>query len=424
MSLNRPTVKVEIAFATDPDSSNPAWEDVSRYVMGFSVRRGRSYELDTIQASTLTLRLDAGDRRFDPSYSFSPYAPNVLPMRKIRVSATWSSTTYYLFTGFVERWPITWDAPKWGSVTVTAVDAFAALQQATISGTFAQASTGDRIAAVLTAATWAESSPAAGYWTLGTSALGTTTMLSYGTPTTVIAAGRTAVAEAVIEVTANTSALAHIQEVVAAERGVFFIDGQGRAVFQDRHDRYGATSIVTFTDGPTSATRLPYQDLHPDFDVDRIVNEVTVTRDGGVAQTASDGRSRTIYFRRSLSLTPPLLTDAEALDQALFEVTLRKDAALRFDQITVRPEGNMGTWPYALGLELGDKVTVERTPGSFDAITAETISQQCFVEAVEHAASPAMWETRFQLSPADRYDQFFALGSAVLADSASATLAY
>ena len=58
-------IKVEIAFATDPDAPLPAWQDVTAYALGVSIRRGRQYELDQIQASTCDLRLANGDRRFE-----------------------------------------------------------------------------------------------------------------------------------------------------------------------------------------------------------------------------------------------------------------------------------------------------------------------------------------------------------------------
>jgi hypothetical protein len=185
-------------------------------------------------------------------------------MRKIRVSVTYAAVTYYLFTGYVERWPLQWDAPAWGSVTLTAVDGMAALENAVVTGTFAQATTGQRISDVLTAAAWASSTPAAGYWTLDTSALDTTTRLSYGIPTTILDTGMETVQAVTVLPTDDTSALSLIQDAAAAERGVFFLDGQGRAVFQDRRSRYAATSLVTFADSAFSSSRLPYVDLQPE----------------------------------------------------------------------------------------------------------------------------------------------------------------
>lgn len=393
--------------------------------MGLSITRGRQYELDTIEASNLTLRLKNDDRRFDPTYTHSPYYPYVLPMRKIRVSVTYAAVTYYLFTGYVERWPLQWDAPAWGSVTLTAVDGLAALQNATVTGTFAEALTGQRISDVLSAAAWASSTPATGYWTLGTSALDTTTRLSYGIPTTVIDTGNETVQEVTYLDTDDQSALSVIQDAAAAERGTFFIDGQGRAVFQDMHHRFNATSQVTFADSAFSSSRLPYFNLQPDYDVTRVVNEVKVTRTGGTTQTATDATSRKNNFRRSLTLTPDLTTDTAANDQAYYELYLRKDAALRFDSLSVKGSANNLLWPFALGLELGQKVVVEHTTGANSTITPQTLSQGCFIEAVSHTvgADLADWQTTFQLSPSTLYDQFFLLDTAQLDSSANARLA-
>lgn len=421
-----PTVTVEIAFTTDPDNTSPAYQDVTAYCMGMSINRGRQYELDTIQPSTLNLKMANDDRRFDPTYTLSPYYPNVLPMRKVRVSATWLGTTYYLFTGYVERWPLSWDAPAWGSVTLTAVDGMAALSNATITGSFAQALTGTRVSDLLTAASWATSTPAAGYWTLGTSQLGTTTRLSYGIPTTVLDAGKQTVQAMTLVDTDQADALTKIQDAANAERGTFFLDGQGRAVFHDIRHRYNATSQITFADSAFSTTRLPYTNLVPDYDVTKIVNDVKVTATpGGTTQTVADETSRRNYLRRTLSLTPALTTDAAALNQAQFELHLRKDPALRFDSLTVKSSANALLWPFALGLELGQKVTVEHTTGANATIVAQTLSQGCFVEAVSHTvgADLADWQTRFQLSPSAKYDAFFVLGTAALGSSASAVLA-
>lgn len=413
--MSLPDLVVEIAFRTNPDATIPEWEDVSADVISFSVRRGRQRELDVVQAGVADIRLKNGDRRYDPAYSYSPFHPYVLPMRKVRVSAVWNSTTYYLFTGYVERWPLTWEAPQWGSVTITAVDGMAALAQADLADTLEQELSGSRIDRVLSAGTWPESTPqTGGYWTLGTSALDTTTILSYALSTAVLDTGMTTVAEEVIPEGGGLSALTHIQAVTQAERGVFFISGNGTAVFHDRHHRFGTASTVTFTDGSTSATRLPYQELEPTFDVDRLINEAIVTRPGGTPQSATDANSREKYFRRTLSLTLPLVTDAEAASRAEYEVTLRSEPHLEFTRLAVKPQADAATWPYALGLDIGDRVTVERTPGSFDPIPVETIIQDCFVESVAHQVTPSEWVTAWQLSPADDYDQFFVLGTSAL----------
>ncbi|MFF0481059.1 LamG-like jellyroll fold domain-containing protein [Streptomyces sp. NPDC004435] len=61
-----PKVTVEVAFDGGPFSKSYTWTDISDYVRGFQVRRGRNYELDRIEAGTLSLALDNSDGRFTP----------------------------------------------------------------------------------------------------------------------------------------------------------------------------------------------------------------------------------------------------------------------------------------------------------------------------------------------------------------------
>ncbi len=97
-----PYLKVEIAFSTDPTSGSPTWTEITQYVLGFSCRRGRQHDLARIEAGTLDARLDNRDRRFDPSYAASPYYPDVLPLRRIRIRASWNSVIYPVWQGYVE----------------------------------------------------------------------------------------------------------------------------------------------------------------------------------------------------------------------------------------------------------------------------------------------------------------------------------
>jgi hypothetical protein len=65
---------------------------------------GRSSERDNIQAGTHSVIYDNRDRRFDPTNTSSAYSPNVLPMKKSQLRATWSGTTYDLATGYADSW--------------------------------------------------------------------------------------------------------------------------------------------------------------------------------------------------------------------------------------------------------------------------------------------------------------------------------
>lgn len=118
-----PTAIVEVAFTDGPYEPYPTWTAVTSYVREITVRRGRASEVENFEAGTATLVLDNRDRRFDPFYTSGPYYGNLLPRRQIRIRATNNSTTYDVFRGYVEGWPVTLtDAGYDSTVTVQAYD--------------------------------------------------------------------------------------------------------------------------------------------------------------------------------------------------------------------------------------------------------------------------------------------------------------
>ncbi|MGH7895696.1 MAG: hypothetical protein ACREQL_13575, partial [Candidatus Binatia bacterium] len=139
------TARCEIAFQ-NPGSA-PTWIDVTSFLRSFSISRGRSNELDRIQAGTAVVVLSNRDRRFDSTNTGSPYYPDIVPMRRIRLTAELPGTgspfrmrserlrdgaslrgggtvTLALYQGFIEGWPQTWEDAKDSAVTVRAVDVF------------------------------------------------------------------------------------------------------------------------------------------------------------------------------------------------------------------------------------------------------------------------------------------------------------
>lgn len=131
-----PALAVEVAFASNPNDVSPTWTDITPYVQGFTSKRGRQTELDVFAPGTATIKLDNQDRRFDPSYAGSPYYPNVLIGKRLRISATYASTTYRIFDGYIDSWPQTWIARVAASVPVQATDAFKRFQQYPLNGNY------------------------------------------------------------------------------------------------------------------------------------------------------------------------------------------------------------------------------------------------------------------------------------------------
>lgn len=123
-----PTITLQAAFTTNPGAT-PSWTDISEYLREVTVNRGRQRELDRFAAGRSQFILANEDRRFDPTYAAGPYYPNVLPMRRVRLSATWASTTYVIFDGYADGWEQRYEPPQEAVCVLSATDAFKVLTQ-------------------------------------------------------------------------------------------------------------------------------------------------------------------------------------------------------------------------------------------------------------------------------------------------------
>lgn len=87
--MNYPTITCEIAFDSKPMATTQLYQDVSARLRGqVTITRGRPHEMDQIDIGTATLTLDNRDGALNPFNSASPYAPNIVPRRRLRLQAT------------------------------------------------------------------------------------------------------------------------------------------------------------------------------------------------------------------------------------------------------------------------------------------------------------------------------------------------
>jgi hypothetical protein len=360
--MSAPVYTCEVAFTTNPGTASPSWTNVTSYMTGFAIDRGRQKELDRIDAGTMSVRFRNEDRRFDPTHTTGPYYPNVKPMRKIRLSAVHNAVTYRLFTGFVQAWPQSWQGSRAGFSEVTCVDAFLPLSRADVgeNTTWPQEFSGARITRILDEAGW----PAADRS---------------------IDTGYSEIAEVTFALGAGVTALDAIRDVAGAELGTFFVDGQGFAVFQDRHHRKGAsylTSEATFSDG--YGVGITYQqNVVLDTGAEQIWNDIQVTATGGETQRSEDAASQLTYLRRTMARQVPLARDTESADQAAYLLAQYKDPQNRLDGITITPKSDT-VWVQALDPDLGRHITVKRWPQGVGA----QITQECSVEKITMRGQP------------------------------------
>ena len=389
--MTRPTLEFSCAFGQNPFAalSTLTWTDVTADVLidpalsgsPITIRRGRQSELGRIEAGAISLTLDNRSRQYDPEYASSPYYPNVRPLTRCRLRARWPTggTWYSLFTGYVSAWTPAYTGGQLAVVRVSASDAMNAIARATVSYT-GNEYINWAILSVLTLIGW----PSAD-WVYD----GAQSQVPTGSYL-------------------NQNPLQLIQSLIDAENGLFFIQGDGKARFQDRQWRIrNSTSLGTFGSG---VGELPYVDASMSYDETLIYNDIQVTRSGGALQEAIDTASQASYGPRVLSKPGILLgSDTEALGLAQWLLLRYSTPALRVPQIVLNGELAPATlWPQLLARDISDKITVKvRPPGG------GTITKDARIESVAHTIGLDSWLTTWQLSLAGE-DQYWLLGTSAL----------
>jgi hypothetical protein len=307
--------------------------DLSDVTRSIKIARGRNVMRDTYEAGTCTVRVIDQDGNFNPQNPASPYYGYLTPLRKVRVAATTATTQAFLFSGYVESYKYTYPTgQELGYVDIVCSDAFRLFQMAnvsTISGATAGQTTGTRITKILDQVSFPNS------------------MRITDTGSTTVQADPG---------TARTS-LEALKAAEFAEQGAFFIRADGSAEFKDRADVVGSLAPAPIEFNQT--TGIPYSDLRYAFDDKLIVNQASMTRIGGTAQTAVNVDSSAKYFPHGTTITDMIpQTDAQVLDIAKIYVATRAETTIRIDAMTVDLLDTAVPTDTMIGLDYFDNVEI------------------------------------------------------------------
>lgn len=362
-------IVLEIGFAsTGVNDTGFAWTDVTGDLRSFDIARGRTFELDEIEAGTGIFILDNNARKYDPASTGSVYAPNVDVMKPVRFTAVHSGTTYHLFRGYVDGWPRVWPGMTDAVTELSAVDGFKVLAFWEVASTSPQEASGTRVGRLLDDVSWSTS--------LRDLDAGDVTCIAY-TPDCAFA-------------------LSELERVAKTEEGVFFMSGAGAATFHDHSHRTASTSIGTFTD---TGGGLPYtQPLQFAYDDSNIWNDITVAGVGVQPQATDSTASVDKYGRRKFRRFDTLHHNAtSAMDTAGEILTRYKDPVTRIPEITVDPVSDTGLWPHVLGREISDRVTIRQATKS---ATTGVYAADHHIEGIRHYGTVGQtWECTWLLSP-------------------------
>lgn len=386
---------VEIGFDSEPFDNPQSFTDISQYVRGFTMKRGRSNELDQFVSGTATLLLSNADNRFNPEqttyyYDSVTQKTKIQPQKVVRISAVYNSTTYRLFFGYLTDIPVQYPAEGADSIVqFRAVDLFKTMNSTTLLANSWQAGLS------------------------GFSNAGQTTRTAY-TDVEELSSDRAErlVAQAGLDISlintytgsyevqqqANTSnILSALREVELSEGGSFFMNGDGTAEFRDRTYSYTNTNAVnsqaTFSN---NGSDLPFTDVSISFDDKEIFNVYQWTRKNGTLQEIADAESISRYSVKLNSNTTINTTDEVVLSLIQERVATTSTPIVRIDKLEINPRQDSNIWQQALGRNLGDKITVnvQNPDGSI-------ISDDLLIESITHNVngSNQSWKLTLTLSP-------------------------
>jgi hypothetical protein len=295
-----------LASSTVPDPI----VDLTPNVRNITIDRGRNIQSDTYQSGTAVIRVLDPLSYFNPQNTSSPYYGYLVPLRKIRVSATTSTTQKFLFSGYTTEYRYTYDqAENMGYVDIYAADAFRLFNLAqitTVADSGAGQATGTRIGKILD-------------------------QIQFPTSMRTISTGNS-----LCQADPGTlrTSLESLKNVEFSEQGSFYTDGSGTAVFKSRNQVASSISGTPIDFNQTGG--IPYRNLVFAFDDKLIINTASIQRIGGTAQTYQNAASVARYFPHQYSAQKLVIdTDENALNIAATYVATRAETVIRIDAMTV-----------------------------------------------------------------------------------------
>jgi hypothetical protein len=319
---------------TDFTLAGFAYYDITNFVTGISLSRGKSDNIDNISSGNLVVELNNRTRAFDPEYLDSPFVGNILPKRQVRYSVNGIQQ----YQGVLDDWGLQYTPDGDAIADFAASDGFVYLNNQTLgAGTATEQPSGARINAILDDA-----------------------FVQWPATERSIATGETIVGANVVSDGQNV--LSYLQQIELGELGLFFIGKDGKAVFKQRTFSPPSAGVPKFSD---DGTGIGYQNLQIAYGSEDLVNEVASTSVITESEVLSvDLASQDEFGIFNNTYTDLLLsTNEQVID---FNATLLKkysDPVYRFSELQVRLNNlDLTNQNKVLNLELGDFVQVVFTP--------------------------------------------------------------
>jgi len=305
--------------------------DVSQYVISVDIQRGKSAILSSFPPGECTVNFTNHTRIFDPLYTASPFYPEIVPRREIRVSSNGTAVFY----GWIDDWDLAYQPSGDSIATAKASDALSNLGGQTLDAfTPSIQKAGARIDSVLSRSEIA--------WPSGLRDI-----------------DEGAVDMAANSVSADTNLVDYLQAIAGSDPGYVFVTNDGKVAFRDRRKAPTSATLVELGEGG-----IPFATIGVTYGSELLFNRVTASRQGGGTAIASDIASQNSYGIRDLTLSNTQLAyDADLVDYVVGQASLYSQPEYRFDQTTIALEKlSTVNQNKILGLEIGDVCKIAFTP--------------------------------------------------------------
>lgn len=377
LSIGFSTISGTDVFGVSPlDAAfGGTYDDISSKIAGWNIHRGRSNNLDTMLAGSADVDVRDPDGLFNPDNPTSPlYGQLDDRLHPIKLTATFAGVTYGRFYGWVRRFH--WEPRGRKGVTrLECIDLFYRLELANpIIASTGPTTTGAAIGKIL-------------------DAIGVTDMGMRDLDT----------GDAIPDFSADgtKTGLQLIQELLEAERGVFFIAGTGKATYRSRLSRLTKTSQYTFVDVFAGGA--------PGVDWDQAFSRITVkrTQDGYTATAYDSAIVPKVGYKDMPTIeTPYLASDAQADSLATWILSQNVSPKPPMRDFTI-DNREAALLTQALTRELVDRITVSASRGG----TAADYHVDAIDETVDGATG--RHSTRWLLSRTTEVSAF-AIGASTI----------
>ena len=204
----------------------------------------------------------------------------------------------------------------------------------------------------------------------------------------------------------TTNPLEHINLIVEAEFGRFFVSRSGIYTFRDRNSVYvnHLTADITF-----AQSSVPYALSGPlEHSEDKLFNRVKITIPSGEVVDLADEDSIAQHYERVFEKSWPYASVNDADSAARYILARNSEVTLRLPRIDVFGMRDPNTlWPLLLAREIGDRARFRYQPRG----GGDEIDKQVTIDAISHSAEGGKHVVSFDCTEADA-NQYWIIGVA------------